>query len=87
MYKSKKYYGELVVTSGYSPITFEFLKETFHKMAFLVLLFIKWNINFAITPRFNASDCALGTYLFSKLIGIISGIRHYYARFKIGNKC
>ena len=50
MYKGKKSYGELVVTSGDSPITFEFLKETFDKMTFLVLLFIKWNINFAIAP-------------------------------------
>ncbi len=87
MYKGKKSYGELVVTSGDSPITFEFLKETFDKMTFLVLLFIKWNINFAIATRFNTSDCAFSTYLVSKLVRIISGIRHYYAGFKIGNEC
>lgn len=87
MYKGKKALSELVVTSGYSPITFEFLKETFHKMAFLVLFFIKWNIDFAIATRFNASDCALRTYLFPKFVGIISGICHYYAGFKIGNEC
>ena len=86
MYKGKKSYGKLFITSGYSPITFEFLKETFNKVAFLVLLFVKCNSNFAITTWFNASCCPTVSNLFSKFVGIVSGVRHHYAGFKIGKK-
>ena len=47
MYKGKKSYGELVVTGSDSAIAFEFLKEIFDVMTFLVLFFVKWNNNFA----------------------------------------
>ena len=86
MYKSKKSHGELVVTSGDSLITFEFMKETFNKVPFFILFFVKWNIDFAITSRFNASDCALRTDLVSEFVRIISGVRHHYAGFKLRNE-
>ena len=85
MYKGKKSYGKLFVTSGDSPVTFELLKETFHKMAFFVLLFVKWNSDFAIATRFYTSRCPKFIDLFSKFVGIVSGICHNYAGFKVGN--
>lgn len=55
MYKGKKSYGELVVTGSDSAITFEFLKETFDHVTFLVLLLVKRNNDFAIAAGLNAS--------------------------------
>ena len=78
MYKGKKSYGKLFITSGDSPITFELLKETFNQMSFLILVFVKWNSNFAITTWFNASCCPKVSDLFSKFVGIVSGVRHHY---------
>ena len=83
MYKGKKSYGELVVTSSDSAIAFEFLKETFDVMVF----FVKWNNDFAIATGFNASSSAKrGDFLSDfvriiSLISLISLISHNYFGF------
>ena len=68
MYKSKEPLGKFVVTSSDSAITFEFLKKTFDKMTFLVLLFVKRNKNSAIASGFNTSSRSLSEDLFSELV-------------------
>ena len=51
MNKGEKPLGKFVITSSDSAITFEFLKETFDKMAFLVLLFVKRNSDLTVERR------------------------------------
>ena len=55
MYEYQKPFGKLVVTSGNSAITFEFLKELFNFITLFVLLLVKRNNGFAIAARFYAS--------------------------------
>ena len=66
MYEAQKTFGKFFVTSGYSSVAFKLLKETFNQMAFLVLVFVKRNGDFAIATRFYASDSFLRGDLFSK---------------------
>ncbi len=81
MNKGEEPLGKFFVMSGDSTITFEFLKETYDKMAFLVLLFVKGNCALSIAARLNASSRVLSDYLCSERVRIISGICHNYFGF------
>ena len=81
MNKGKKTLGKFIVTSSNPAVTFEFLKETFNEMTFLVLLLVERNNDFAIAARLNTSGSSLSVNLFSELVRIISGISHNYIGF------